>query len=94
MKTERNLFKLRNELEKATENYLRVTQLKPDYAKAWLFLASIYHEQKEFNIANQHLEKAIELDPVISEELSPQLKTFKDLNNTLEEKFAELFKNK
>ena len=89
-----NVFKLRNELEKATENYLRVTQLKPDYAKAWLFLASIYHEQKEFNIANQHLEKAIELDPVISEELSPQLKTFKDLNNTLEEKFAELFKNK
>ena len=89
-----NVYKHRNELAKAIESYNKVVQLKPNYAKAWLFLASIYHEQKEFNIANQHLEKAIELDPVISEELSTQVKIFKDLNNTLKEKYAEMFKNK
>ena len=89
-----NVYKHRNELDNAIESYNKVVQLNPNHAKAWLFLASIYHEQKEFNIAMQHLEKAIELDPIISEELSPQVKTFKDLNNTLEEKFVEMFKNK
>ena len=69
-------------------------ELNPNQAKAWLFLASIYHEQKEYNIAIQHLEKAVELESVISEELGTQVKTFNDLNNTLEEKFAEMFKNK
>ena len=89
-----NVYKHRNELDNAIESYNKVVQLNPNNAKAWLFLASIYHEQKEYNNANQHLEKAIELDPVISKELSPQLKIFKDLNNTLDEKFAEMFKNK
>ena len=89
-----NVYKYRNDLDNAIESYNKVVELNPKYAKAWLFLASIYHEQKEFNTAIQHLEKAIELDPVISKELSPQVETFKDLNNTLEEKFAEMFKNK
>ena len=89
-----NVYKHRNELDNAIESYKKVVELNPNQAKAWLFLASIYHEQKEYNIAIQHLEKAVELEPVISEELGAQVKTFNDLNNTLEEKFAEMFKNK
>ena len=89
-----NVYKHRNELDSAIESYKKVVELNPNQAKAWLFLASIYHEQKEYNIAIQHLEKAVELEPVISEELGAQVKTFNDLNNTLEEKFAEMFKNK
>lgn len=89
-----NVYKHRNELDNAIESYKKVVELNPNYAKAWLFLASIYHEQKEYNISIQHLEKAVELEPVISEELGPQVKTFNDLNNALEEKFAEMFKNK
>jgi len=89
-----NVYKHRNELENAIESYNKVVELNPNYAKAWLFLASIYHEQKEYNIAIQHLEKAVELENVISEELGAQVKTFNDLNKTLEEKFAEMFKNK
>ncbi|MHA1255621.1 MAG: tetratricopeptide repeat protein [Promethearchaeota archaeon] len=89
-----NVYKHRNELDNAIESYKKVVELNPNQAKAWLFLASIYHEQKEYNIAIQHLEKAVELEPVISEELGAQVKTFNEMNNSLEEKFAEMFKNK
>ena len=43
---------------KAEENYKKSVELKPDYADGWNALASLYNQQKKFDLAGQASEKA------------------------------------
>jgi len=43
---------------KAEENYKKSVEIKPDYADGWNALASLYNQQKKFDLAGQASEKA------------------------------------
>jgi tetratricopeptide (TPR) repeat protein len=43
---------------KAEENYKKSVEIKPDYADGWNALASLYNQQKKFDLAAQASEKA------------------------------------
>jgi tetratricopeptide (TPR) repeat protein len=43
---------------KAEENYKKSVEIKPDYADGWNALASLYNQQKKFDLAGEASEKA------------------------------------
>jgi tetratricopeptide (TPR) repeat protein len=89
-----NVLKHKNEVTQAIESYKKATKINSDFAQAWLFMGSLQFDNKEYNKAIECIDKAIELDSGISKEIGSIIKDFKNLENSIQEKLALLFKNK
>ena len=58
-----NIYALRDEFQKAIENYVRAIELQPDYSQAWGNLGLVYYRQGKGDLALKHFRKAIKINP-------------------------------
>lgn len=61
----------------ATQDSLRATQLLPNYAKTWLRAGDSLAELRKLKESAQYYEKALELDPSLSNTLRPIIERLK-----------------
>jgi outer membrane protein OmpA-like peptidoglycan-associated protein/tetratricopeptide (TPR) repeat protein len=54
---------------KAKDNFERTIQLKPDYIRPYLYLASIYYETFDYNNCEQYYKKALAIDSAFNVEI-------------------------
>jgi tetratricopeptide (TPR) repeat protein len=52
-----------NTAEEAIRSYKKVLKLDPDYAPAHINLGTLYYNQSDYELAEEHYRKAIECDP-------------------------------
>jgi tetratricopeptide (TPR) repeat protein len=89
-----NVYKLKKEYDKAIESYNKATEIEPEFAKAWFFKGIAYFDKKDYNNAIENIEQAIKIDPNFGKDVSPHLKDFKKVIESLQETLSLSFINK